>query len=39
MFLDFIENQTDNLDQEGLDMLVYDKINEEIYFNTNYYNN
>ena len=39
MFLDFIENQTDNLGPEGLDMLVYDEINKEIYFNTSYYNN
>ena len=39
MFLDFIQNQTDNLDPEGLDMLVYDDTNKEIYFNKIYYNN
>lgn len=39
MFLDFIENKTDNLDPEGLDMLLYDYYNEEIYFNPIYYNN
>ena len=39
MFVDFIENITDNLDPEGLDMLLYDNNKKEIYFNPIYYDN
>lgn len=39
MFVDFVENITDNLDPEGLDMLLYDNNKKEIYFNPIYYDN
>ena len=37
MFLDFIQNETDNLDPEELDMLLLTNNSETIIFNPIYY--
>jgi hypothetical protein len=39
MFEDFINKETDNLDPEGLDMLLLNNNKEKIIFNPIYYNN
>ena len=37
MFIDFMENETDNLIPDGLDMLLLTNQNEKIIFNAEYY--
>ena len=37
MFLDFIQNETDNLNPEGLDILLLSNRNEKISFNSHFY--
>ena len=39
MFLYFIQNETDNLNPEGLDMLLLSNRNEKIIFNSRFYQN
>ena len=39
MFLDFIRNETDNLNPEGLDFLLLSNRNEKIEFNSLFYQN
>ena len=36
MFVDFMEKETDNLNPEGLDLLLLENNNEKIVFNENY---